>query len=122
MSSEPQKRNRYIQRVHYGVAQFAKTQFWHLTNIFGDTPGVVTDRECDGIIAAFGERDSLGDAVLQSGQPIVSVSIARKHLKIPHITGDNEMMGRTAAHHFMDRGFRNFVWYSETTEPTAEKR
>jgi LacI family transcriptional regulator len=114
--------SRYIDRVHRGVAQYAGRRHWHLTNLFGEDPNLVRGRECDGIIAALGESDLLSDAILGQKQPIVSVTMARERLKLPHITGDNEAMGRTAAKHFLERGFRRFVWYTETGERAAKRR
>jgi LacI family transcriptional regulator len=114
--------SRYVARVHHGVAEYAGQRHWHLSNLFGDDPNLVRDRECDGIIAALGEEDPLSDAVIQRRKPTVSVSVARDRLKMPHITGDNVAMGHSAASHFLGRGFKRFIWYAETTEASARLR
>lgn len=114
--------SRYIDRIHYGVAQYAGRKRWHLTNLFGDDPYLIRERECDGIIAALGKEDPLSSTIVRRRKPTVSVSIAHNRLKIPHITGDNEAMGQAAAMHFLERGFRRFIWYSETFEASAKLR
>ncbi|MDQ8201406.1 DNA-binding transcriptional regulator [Pelagicoccus sp. SDUM812003] len=112
----------YIDRMHRGIAQYAGQNGWHLTNLFGNTPELIQQRECDGIIAVLSSNDPLSDAVIQRKKPTVNLSITRHRLKMPHLTGDNEQMGRSAAQHFLGRGFQRFLWFSENSSPAAQLR
>lgn len=64
----------------------------------------------------------MSDAILKRGLPTVELGIARPAQTMPHVTGNNVDMGETAAKHFMDRGFRNFAWYSKSGHRIAEDR
>lgn len=124
----PQKRvlltmgGHYIERIHHGIASYAGQNNWHLTNLFGDSPSLIQNRECDGIIAAMDTDDPLSEAILRHGIPTVDLSIIRQNLKMPHLTGDNLAMGRDAALHFLERGFRNFLWFTERNHPASSQR
>ncbi|AKJ65155.1 xylose operon transcription regulator XylR [Kiritimatiella glycovorans] len=113
---------RYNMRVHRGVAQYASGNRWHLTNLFGTDPGPIRRRGCDGIVAVLDPDDPLTGAVLRRRVPKVDLSIIRDRLAMPHLTGDNEAMGREAALHFLDRGFRSFLWFSARDHAPARKR
>jgi LacI family transcriptional regulator len=114
--------HRYMARIHQGVAQFAGKNRWHLTNLFGTDPDLIHQRDCDGIIAILDKDDPLSSAIIQRHKPTVDVSLIRQDLKMPHLTGNNFAMGRDAAHHFIERGFRNFFWFSERNHPPAQLR
>jgi len=45
-----------------------------------------------------------------SGLPAVEISMVRNEIELPRVEGDNEMIGRLAAEHFLERGFRHFAW------------
>lgn len=113
---------RYIDRVHRGVAEYARQQHWHLTNLFGYDLNLIRQRSCDGIITALDLNDPLSEDLIQKKLPMVDLSIVRKNLKMIHLTGDNLSMGRAAARHFVDRGFQHFIWFSEKNHPAAQLR
>ncbi len=113
---------RYIDRVHRGVAEYAREKGWHLTNLFGYDAGLIRSRQCDGVIASLEPNDPLTEDVLSMRRPTVDLSIAREDSDLVHLTGDNRAMGRAAARHFMDRGFRNYVWFSEGNHTAAQLR
>jgi LacI family transcriptional regulator len=64
----------------------------------------------DGIISFIGGRDDLAEFILSSGLPAVEISMVRNEIQLPRVEGDNEMIGRLAAEHFLERGFRHFAW------------
>lgn len=113
---------RYNNRIHHGVAQHAGQKHWHLTNLFGDKPDLIRHRECDGIITGLDNNDPLSDLIIQRKKPTVNLSIIRKNKRIPNLTGDNLAMGHYAASHFLERGFRNFIWFSEHNHAVAQQR
>jgi LacI family transcriptional regulator len=124
----PQKRvlltmgSHYIERIHHGVASYAGQNNWHLTNLFGDSPSLIQNRECDGIIAAMDIDDPLSETIIRRRVPTVDLSIIRQNLKMPHLTGDNFAIGRDAALHFLERGFRDFLWFTERNHTASSQR
>ena len=113
---------RYIDRVHRGVAEYARQQRWHLTNLFGYDLNLIRQRSCDGIITALDLNDPLSEDIIRKKLPTVDLSIVCKDLKMTHLTGDNLSMGRAAARHFIDRGFQHFIWFSEKNHTAAQLR
>jgi LacI family transcriptional regulator len=128
LSQNPQKRvllamgSRYIDRIHHGVAEYAGKHSWHLSNLFGDDPGLVHNRDCDGIITVLAPGDAFSERILACRKPLVDLSIFRQDLNIPHLTGDNAAMGREAAWHFLERGFKHFTWFSDKNNDVAQDR
>lgn len=114
--------SRYSDRIHRGVAEYAGRNHWHLTNLFGDHPQLIEQRNCDGIIAVLAKNDPLSDAIIRRKKPTADLSIIRQNLTMPHLTGNNVAMGREAAQHFVERGFRRFLWYSEKNHAAAQQR
>jgi LacI family transcriptional regulator len=50
------------------------------------------------------------------------VAIARPYIKIPRVIGDNSAIGQFAAEHFLERGLRNFAWFSNRTGNVGQLR
>ena len=112
----------YIDRIHLGVAHYAAKNNWHLSNLFGIEPNLIQSREFDGIIAALRTDDELSETIIRQCIPTVDLSIDMQHLKMPHLTGDNLAMGHAAAVHFLERGFKHFIWFSEKNDAAAQQR
>ena len=64
----------------------------------------------DGILSFIGDRDDLAEFILTSKLPAVEISMVRNDIDLPRVEGDSEMIGRLAAEHFLERGFRHFAW------------
>ena len=93
-----------------GVARYAREHNWHLVADMIYTAKIPLGWRGDGIISYIGYRDDLAEFILNSKLPAVEISMVRGDLGLPCVEGDNEMIGRLAAEHFLERGFRNFVW------------
>lgn len=67
----------------------------------------------DGVIARVGEPQ-LADELSASGQPVVNVSsiLLAESARFPRVTTDLVASGEMAANHFLERGFRNFAYFS----------
>jgi LacI family transcriptional regulator len=76
----------------------------------------------DGILSFIGGRDDLAEFILSSGLPAVEISMVRNDIKLPRVEGDNEMIGRLAAEHFLERGFRHFAWAPFMDDVVNEER
>jgi LacI family transcriptional regulator len=64
----------------------------------------------DGILSFIGYRDDLAEFILSSGLPTVEISMVRTEINLPRVEGDSEMIGRLAAEHFLERGYRHYAW------------
>jgi LacI family transcriptional regulator len=93
-----------------GVARYAREHHWHLVADMIYTARIPIGWRGDGIISFIGYRDDLADFVMSSPIPKVEISLVRSDLDLPRVEGDSELIGRLAAEHFLERGFRNFVW------------
>ena len=79
----------------------------------GDTPPPWLKRwNGDGIIARI-ENIHTARLVAEVGVPVVNLRSKLPHLPFPFIGADNKAVASLAAHHLLERGFRNFglCWY-----------
>lgn len=105
-----------------GVAHYARDHNWHLVADMIYTAKIPAGWQGDGIISFIGYRDDLADFILASGLPAVEISMVRNEIPLPRVEGDSDMIGRLAAEHFLERGFRNFVWAPMLDDiPNAER-
>ena len=97
-----------------GIARFAKTHGWHL---------VIADRLSrlpigwigDGaLVSARGTKTTLAFilGLIDSGIPVVDMTIDHPEIEIPRVSGDHEQCGRLAARHFAQHHFTEAAWFS----------
>ena len=112
-----------IPRVE-GIARFAREHDWNL---------MIQDRlgyhplawNGDGIIATLRSDPvtfSCISRLMKRGVPVVDLTVSRPDVDVPRVTSDHEAIGRLAAGHFMERNFRNAVWFSTGWGPVHEMR
>ena len=70
----------------------------------------LTDWRGDGIIAAI-NTPAEATCVTSSKTPIVNISGTLLKSPIPRVSLDNELVGRLAAEHLLERGFREFAFF-----------
>ena len=93
-----------------GVARYAREHRWHLVADMIYTAKIPVGWRGDGIISFIGYRDDLAEFILSSKLPAVEISMVRNEIPLPRVEGDSDQIGRLAAEHFLERGFRNFAW------------
>jgi LacI family transcriptional regulator len=93
-----------------GVARYAREHRWHLVSDMLYTAKIPRGWRGDGIVSFIGYRNDLARFILQSGIPAVEISMVRNDIRLPRVEGDNDRIGRLAAAHFLERGFRHFAW------------
>jgi LacI family transcriptional regulator len=93
-----------------GAARYAREKRWHLVSDMIYTARIPVGWQGDGILSFVGYRDDLAEFVMSSPLPKVEISMVRNDLDLPRVEGDSEMIGRLAAEHFLERGFRHFAW------------
>jgi LacI family transcriptional regulator len=105
-----------------GVLRYAREHDWHLVADMIYTAKIPYGWRGDGIISFIGYRNELADFILDSKVPAVEISNLRKDLPLPHVGGDSGKIGRLAADHFLERGFRNFAWAPFMDDHLNEER
>jgi LacI family transcriptional regulator len=93
-----------------GVARYAREHRWHLVTDMIYTAKIPIGWRGDGVISFIGYRDDLAEFLLSIGVPVVEISMVRNDISLPRVEGDNEMIGRLAAEHFLERRFRHYAW------------
>lgn len=114
--------SRYNHRLHTGVARYAGEHGWHLNSdmeYYGQFP---QGWKGDGIITLLDEREELVRYVKNARVPVVDLSVYRHDVPLPRVTGDHVLIGVVAAEHFLERGFRNFAWFSTRDDSVVQLR
>lgn len=93
-----------------GALRYAREHHWHVVPDMIYSGKIPIGWQGDGILSFIGGRDDLADFILSSGLPAVEISMVRDDIQLPRVEGDNERIGRMAAEHFLERGFRHFAW------------
>lgn len=102
----------YDAQIHHGVARYAGERRWHLNVDMVKTGRIPIGWRGDRIITSLGSRPNLIRYIRKAPQPKVDVVIRRPDIKIPRVVSDNDLIGRMAAQHFLERGARHFAWFS----------
>jgi LacI family transcriptional regulator len=103
----------YDYRLHCGIEKYAQQHGWHLCSDVTRERIVPWGWEGDGILAWLGAGDDLAEFVLEAKKPTVDFSFRRPQLKFPRVLVDHEACARLVAEHFLTRGLKNFVFYSD---------
>ncbi len=100
----------YDQRIYKGIVQYAVKRNWHISPYLFSDRFIPHGWPGDGAITCFGK--TLGKFILSLDMPKVDISISDMPQPVPRVHVDNEAIGRMAAEHFLERGFRHFAYFS----------
>src|ERR1700722_11217679 len=103
----------YDYRVHRGIEKYASEHHWHVSPIYAREKLIPWGWEGDGILAWLGAGDDLAEFVQKAGKPVVDFSLRRSHLPFPRVLVDYAHGSNLVADHFLRRGFRHFLYYSD---------
>ncbi|MGC4031123.1 MAG: DNA-binding transcriptional regulator [Tepidisphaeraceae bacterium] len=103
----------YGRGVIRGVLAYQRYRQWEIsmlrTWIF--QPAAFIDNWTgDGLIAMIPDQET-AQSLHRLGKPVVAVSSLLPELQGVSVASDDDAVGRMAARHFLDRGFRNFIFY-----------
>lgn len=107
------------------VSNYARTHDWHLEMRAYFTDMVPERWNGDGILYSQGIRERIDRFVMQQAKrcPVVSLNAnLPKGLAVPVVTPDNVEAGRMAARHLLERGHRDFAYYSAVRGTVSEER
>jgi LacI family transcriptional regulator len=100
----------YCRGVLRGVKRYAEAKpHWVFMTVAPDRPGLKALRTLGpaGVLAHLFRRDLVA-ALSALRRPLVNVSSVFHDLSIPAVRMDDALIGRMAAGHLLDRGFRHF--------------
>jgi LacI family transcriptional regulator len=103
----------YDYRLHRGVEKFAQEHHWHLSSNFAREKVIPWGWDGDGILAWLGAGDDLAEFVKDTAKPTVDLSFRRPHLNFARVLEDHAHAAQLVAEHFLSRGFRHFMFYSD---------
>jgi len=104
----------YCRKILHGVRRYAETQSdWHFTHAEPEIAAVRALRRDppEGLIA-FIHTAELARELRRFRLPVVNVCGVLPRLPFPRVGICNEMVGKLAAEHFLDRGLRQFGFVS----------
>jgi LacI family transcriptional regulator len=112
----------YDYRLHRGIEKFAQEHNWHLSANLTREKVIPWGWEGDGILAWLGAGDDLAEFVADAKKPTVDFSYRRPQLHFPRVLEDHAHAAQLAAEHFLVRGFRHFMFYSDMDNWSYEER
>lgn len=110
-------------RLLSGIAMYATEHKWHISAAsITKELAIPWGWTGDGVLAWLAGNEELCEFVLSLEKPTVDFSLRRANLPFAHVAQDHLECARMAADHFLRRGFRNFVFYSDSQNWTSEER
>ncbi len=103
----------YDYRLHCGIEKYAQEHGWHLSEDLAREKVIPWGWDGDGILAWLGAGDDLADFVFKAKKPTVDFSFRRPELDFARVLEDTAETAQLVADHFLSRGFRHFLFYSD---------
>jgi LacI family transcriptional regulator len=116
----------YGRRILRGATRYVRShQPWSLfleqRALTSKPPAWLKDWHGDGIISRATDR-RLAKLLARSGVPVVDLTDRHGDLGLPHIWSDGQAIGRLAAEHLAERGFRYFAFCGFEREHWSRQR
>lgn len=105
----------YDHRIRQGIGCYAREHNWHLT--VDERTLIPRGWEGDGLLTVFYRRRDLVAFIRGLNIPVVDLGLYRPDVPLPRVVGDHGRIGKLAAEHFSERGFRNTAWFSTAFSP-----
>lgn len=110
-------------RLLTGIAAYAAKHHWHISAAsITKEFAIPWGWRGDGVLTWLAGNDELCDFVVDLGLPTVDFSLRRANLPFTRVAQDHEACARLAADHFLRRGFRHYMFYSDSANWTFEER
>jgi len=100
----------YDHRVYRGIAQYCAEHHWHLSPYCFSERLIPENWPGDGAITCYG--DSLARFIDTLDMPKVDVSMREMPEAVPRVLCDNREIGREAARYFLNKGYKDFAYFS----------
>lgn len=102
----------YDYRLHRGIEKYAQEHGWRLSEDLAREKVIPWGWDGDGILAWLGAGDDLAEFVAHAEKPTVDFSFRRSH-KFTRVLEDTAAAASLVTEHFLSRGFRHFLFYSD---------
>ena len=112
----------YDHRLHGGIEKYAQEQGWRLSEDLAREKVIPWGWDGDGILTWLGAGDDLADFVMKAKKPTVDFSFRRPQLKFARVLEDTTQTAQLVADHFLSRGFRHFLFYSDANNWVYDER
>jgi LacI family transcriptional regulator len=112
----------YDYRLHCGIEKFAQEHGWHLSEDLAREKVIPWGWDGDGILTWLGAGDDLADFVVKAKKPTVDFSFRRPQLKFARMLEETTETAQLVANHFLSRGFRHFLFYSDAHNWVYDER
>jgi len=99
----------FDERIYRGIVRYAKEADWHISPYLISGRFIPYGWPGDGVITCYGKI--LGDFIDSLEMPKVDVSFSPIDPPVPRVQVDNVAIGKMAARHFVERGFRKFAFF-----------
>lgn len=110
-------------RLLNGIATYATENNWHISAASITKELVIPwGWRGDGVLAWLAGNEELCEFVISLDKPTVDFSLRRANLPFAHVAQDHLECARMAAEHLLRRGFKNFIFYSDSDNWTSEER
>ena len=100
----------YDRRLFEGIIKYASQQDWHISPYAFSDRNIPYGWRGDGAITCYGKV--FAEFINSLNVPMVDISVLKTPRATPKIVTDNREVGGMAAEHFLERGFKNFAYYS----------
>lgn len=116
----------YGRRLLTGIIKFMRKHdewsvFLEQRDLSSDPPLWLNHWNGDGILSRA-TTSRLADAVAAKGIPLVELTDRREDLGFCHVWSDDAKIGKLAAEHLLDRGFRHLAFCGFSGEAWSERR
>lgn len=106
----------YATDVFRGIARFARDAGWILDSSYERTGEVPEGWRGDGIIGVLGVHPEVDRQAIKGKIPFVNIGYSMPEIA-PSVSADQSAVGKLAANHFKNRGFRHFAYYLRSNQP-----
>lgn len=112
-------------RILKGISRYIMINpAWHLRLACGDSKNLLPVLAKAGIDGAFisVQTERLNENLIEMKLPCIALQCLNIPKGIPYLTADSFNAGKIVAEHFLERGFRNFAYYSLSNVIWSQQR
>ncbi|MDP0494892.1 MAG: DNA-binding transcriptional regulator [Verrucomicrobiota bacterium JB024] len=111
----------YSSAIHRGIARYAREANWVLDTGMTRDGRLPALWQGDGVISLLHTGADLYEFVRTCGRPVVNIGDCTLP-DVPNVRCDDDAIGRMAADHFTERGFRHGAFFLRSDVPSAIRR